>query len=92
MLIFAVKVQKAYNEYLGVLQQKVENGIWIRCSGFWTAVTPNTCMIQDTNSTAVERVWAEVVWGGGVGDLPCIKIGYSSRLVPRAEKGPQPMY
>ena len=39
----------------------------------------------------VVRVWAEVV-GGGVGDPPCIKIGYSSRLVPRAEKGPQPMY
>ena len=43
--------------------------------------------------TAVVRVWADQVrGGGGVGDHPCIKIGYSSRLVPRAEKGPQPMY
>ena len=35
-----------------------------------------------------------VSWGGGgeVGDPPCIKIGYSSRLVHGAEKGPQPMY
>ena len=29
--------------------------------------------------------------GGGVGDPACIQIGYSSRLAPRAEKGPQAM-
>ena len=30
--------------------------------------------------------------GGGVRDPPCIKIGYSSRLVPRAENGLPAMY
>ena len=39
----------------------------------------------------------EVVDGGAgqkevVGDPPCIKIAYSSRLAPRDEKGPLAMY
>ena len=35
--------------------------------------------------TEVVRVGADQT--GGMVDPPCIKIGYSSRLVPRAEKG-----
>ena len=30
--------------------------------------------------------------GGGLEVPPCIKIGYSSRLGPRAEKGPPSLY
>ena len=45
--------------------------------------------------TSVVDVGADQTGGGGgwgVGDPPCIKIGYRSRLVPRAEKGPPAMY
>ena len=37
--------------------------------------------------TGVVEGGADQTGGGGVVDPPCIKIGYSSRLVPRAEKG-----
>ena len=35
---------------------------------------------------------AELNRRGVVGDPPCIKIGYGSALVPRAEKGHPAMY
>ena len=44
----------------------------------------------------VSRVHLQIVDVGvaqtGCGGPPCIKIGYSSRFVPRAEKGPPAMY
>ena len=43
-------------------------------------------------TTVVEGGADQVGGGGGVEDPPCKKIGYSSRLVPRAEKGPPAMY
>ena len=42
------------------------------------------------NVSSKSRSWSD--GGGGVEDPPCIKIGYSSRLIPRAEKGPPAMY
>ena len=56
---------------------------------YWGFVSKRTDLFGPVSSKSVS--WSGG-GGGGVGDPPCIKIGYSSRLVPRAEKGPQPMY
>ena len=59
----------------------------VRCTNVYGCTNVYASFLK---TTVVVIVWADQ--RRGVGDPPCIKIGYSSRLVPRAEKGPQPMY
>ena len=52
----------------------------------------NLSEMCETKKVLVSVIEAGVHQVGGMEDPPCIKIGYSSRLVPSAEKGLPAMY